>query len=88
MDESFWQRARVDKSMAPSVVEEQTWIWACVEVYANGTTGRYVFRICKNKADAIDNKPRGTHELTRFIKCHAWPGNTVASDRGRAKANS
>ena len=66
--------------MAPALVGEQTWIWACVEVNLDGTNGRCVFRICKKKADAINNKPRGTEELTRFIKCHAWPGNTMSSD--------
>ena len=80
IDEAFWQRGRVDKSMAPHVIGDPTWVWALVEVYNNGKNGRCVFRIIRPRAKAIENKPRGSGELTRFVKCHAWPGNLVVSD--------
>ena len=71
VDETYWQRGRVDKSMAPHVIGDPTWVWALVEVYNNGKNGRCVFRVIRPRAKAIDNKPRGTGELTRFVKCHA-----------------
>ena len=36
--------------------------------------------IIRKAADTVDGKPRGTAELTRFIKAHISRGHTVVSD--------
>ena len=49
---------------------EPTWIWGAVEVGKDGKSPRCLFRIIRKAADTVDGKPRGTAELTRFIKAH------------------
>ena len=69
--------------MAPGQLSEPgepTWVWAIVEVKPDGSNGRCVFRVCRKTADSINNAPRGTGELTRFVQCHAFPNNLVVSD--------
>ena len=69
--------------MAPSgeaVLQEPTWIWTAVEVTPDGANGKCVFRICEKKANALDNKPRGVRETTKFAKKHIYEGNMVVSD--------
>ena len=59
IDESFWQRGGVDKTMAPHsavALREPTWIWAGVEVTADGKCGKSVFRVMKTKAEAANSR--------------------------------
>ena len=80
VDETFWQQSRVDKSISSHAIGDPTWVRALVELYNNGKNGRCVFRIIKSRANAIDIKPTRTPEFTRFVRCHAWPGNLLVSD--------
>ena len=87
IDESFWQRGRVSKSMAPGMAcqrSDATWIWAAVEVAADAYNKRCVFRVMRDKAQAIDSQPRGTKEVEQFVRAHICagppPGHIIVSD--------
>merc|ERR1719265_2471275 len=68
VDETFWGRSRVNKSMAPTTTKhEGIWVWGAVGVTPDQKCHKVVFRVFRSKAEAIDNKPRGTAELQGFV---------------------
>ena len=69
IDESFWQRGRTNKNMAPGsrpALTEPHLDWGVVKVGKDGKNRRCLFRIIRKTADTVDGKPRGTAELTRL----------------------
>lgn len=81
IDETFWSRGRVNKSVAPGTQGPQIWIWVAVEVCRiTKKCFRFVFRVVKQKSDALDGKPRGAKEHTQFVEATIAPDSTVVSD--------